>query len=68
MSHLPTPSDPDFATRVRASFERQGFMRSLGAELTRVQPGASHRDPQGSVSQPRATVFATRVNARPQAL
>lgn len=35
----PTPSDPDFAARVRASFERQGFMRSLGAELTRVEPG-----------------------------
>lgn len=34
------PSDPDFAARVRSSFERQGFMRSLGAELTRVEPGA----------------------------
>jgi uncharacterized protein (TIGR00369 family) len=33
------PSDPDFAARVRASFERQGFMRSLGAELTVVEPG-----------------------------
>ncbi|MFP5286828.1 MAG: PaaI family thioesterase, partial [Thermoanaerobaculia bacterium] len=32
-------SDPDFASRVRASFERQGFMRSLGAELTVVEPG-----------------------------
>ena len=31
--------DPDSAARVRASFERQGFMRSLGAELTRVEPG-----------------------------
>lgn len=37
---MPTPSDPDFAARVRSSFERQGFMRSLGAELTRVEPGA----------------------------
>lgn len=35
-----SPSDPGFAARVRASFERQGFMRSLGAELTRVEPGA----------------------------
>ncbi|MEA2564459.1 MAG: hypothetical protein QOH06_5963 [Acidobacteriota bacterium] len=40
MPHLPTPSDPDFAARVRASFARQGFMASLGAELTRVEPGA----------------------------
>lgn len=31
--------DPDYAARVRASFERQGFMRSLGAALTRVEPG-----------------------------
>lgn len=38
---MPTfePRDPDYAARVRASFERQGFMRSLGAELTRVEPG-----------------------------
>jgi uncharacterized protein (TIGR00369 family) len=34
-----TPRDPDFAARVRASFERQGFMRSLGAELAAVEPG-----------------------------
>jgi uncharacterized protein (TIGR00369 family) len=40
MPDLPIPSDPDFAARVRASFERQGFMTSLGAELTRVEPGA----------------------------
>ena len=33
------PSDPDFAARVRASFERQGFMRSLGAALAVVEPG-----------------------------
>lgn len=33
------PRDPDYPARVRASFERQGFMRSLGAELTRVEPG-----------------------------
>jgi uncharacterized protein (TIGR00369 family) len=40
MPDLPIPSDPEFAARVRASFERQGFMASLGAELTRVEPGA----------------------------
>jgi len=31
--------DPDFAVRVRESFERQGAMRLIGAELTRVEPG-----------------------------
>ncbi len=33
------PADPDFAARVRASFQRQGFMRHLGAEMTVVEPG-----------------------------
>ncbi len=31
--------DPDFAPRVRASFERQRFMATIGARLTRVEPG-----------------------------
>jgi uncharacterized protein (TIGR00369 family) len=31
--------DPEFARRVRESFERQGFMRHLGAELISLQPG-----------------------------
>ena len=31
--------DPDFATRVRASFERQRFMATLGATLEHVAPG-----------------------------
>lgn len=34
-----TPSDPDFAARVAASFERQGIMGLLGARLTRIEPG-----------------------------
>lgn len=33
------PQDPDFEARVRASFARQGVMRLIGAELTRVEPG-----------------------------
>jgi uncharacterized protein (TIGR00369 family) len=32
--------DPDFASRVRASFERQRFMTLLGARLEKVEPGA----------------------------
>ena len=33
------PSDPDFEARVRASFDRQAFMSTLGATLSRVEPG-----------------------------
>ena len=33
------PRDPQFAQRVRASFERQTAMVTLGAVLTRVAPG-----------------------------
>jgi uncharacterized protein (TIGR00369 family) len=33
------PSDPDFASRVRASFGRQQAMEFIGAELTAVEPG-----------------------------
>jgi uncharacterized protein (TIGR00369 family) len=33
------PQDPDFAARVRASFERQRFMATLGARLVRLEPG-----------------------------
>src|SRR5438093_3295721 len=34
-----TPADPDFEARVRASFEGQRFMTTIGARLTRVEPG-----------------------------
>lgn len=34
-----TPRDPDFERRVRASFERQPAMATLGATLARVSPG-----------------------------
>lgn len=32
-------TDPDFAARVRANFDRQGLMGGLGAVLTNVEPG-----------------------------
>ncbi|MGE0725498.1 MAG: PaaI family thioesterase [Alphaproteobacteria bacterium] len=35
----PTPPDPDYAARVRASFGRQAFMDHLGATLAEVGPG-----------------------------
>jgi uncharacterized protein (TIGR00369 family) len=33
------PADPGFATRVRASFDRQRLLSTLGATLERVAPG-----------------------------
>jgi uncharacterized protein (TIGR00369 family) len=33
------PPDPEFETRVRSSFSRQGIMQYLGAELAGVRPG-----------------------------
>jgi uncharacterized protein (TIGR00369 family) len=33
------PADPAYAERVRASFDRQRFMTTLGATLERVAPG-----------------------------
>jgi len=35
-----TAADPDFESRIRASFARQGVMRLIGASLARVEPGA----------------------------
>ncbi len=34
-----TPQDPAFESRVRASFDRQKFMATIGARLARVAPG-----------------------------
>ena len=33
------PQDPDFAARVRASFDRQDAMKTIGATLSAVEPG-----------------------------
>ena len=33
------PKDPGYADRVRASFERQEAMKTIGAALTKVEPG-----------------------------
>jgi len=35
-----TPLDPQFEARVRSSFARQRVMGTIGAGLTRVEPGA----------------------------
>lgn len=33
------PANPDYAARVRASFDRQGAMRLMGARLAELRPG-----------------------------
>ena len=37
-----TPPDAQYAARVRASFERQAAMRTIGAQLALVEPGRVH--------------------------
>jgi uncharacterized protein (TIGR00369 family) len=37
--HQAIPLDPDYADRIRGSFERQAFMAHLGACLEQVAPG-----------------------------
>src|SRR4051812_34419392 len=34
-----TPKDPEYERRVRASFERQAAMKTIGAFLTVIEPG-----------------------------
>jgi uncharacterized protein (TIGR00369 family) len=61
----PTPSDPDFAARVRASFARQGAMKTLGAQLVAVEPGycAIALVPRPEVAQQHGYVHAGVVSA-----
>ncbi len=33
------PSDPEFESRIRRSFARQGLMKTIGAKLMQVDPG-----------------------------
>lgn len=42
MSKPPAAANPEFEAVVRASFARQAMMATLGAELTRVEPGRVH--------------------------
>ncbi len=54
------PKDPAFAERVRASFARQGAMKTLAAELAAVEPGycAITLLPRAEVSQQHGYVHA----------
>ena len=60
-----TPSDPAFEARVRASFARQGAMKTLGAEIVAVAPGytAIALKPRPEVSQQHGYVHAGVVGA-----
>jgi uncharacterized protein (TIGR00369 family) len=36
-----TPNDPELGARMRASFAKHGLMKTMGAQLTHVSPGAA---------------------------
>jgi uncharacterized protein (TIGR00369 family) len=59
------PKDPHFKARVQASFDRQGLMRTLGASIVRIDPGAVEiaLAPGASVSQQHGFVHAGAVAA-----
>ena len=54
------PADPDYARRVRASFDRQGAMRTIGAGLETIAPGycAITLTPTPAVAQQHGFVHA----------
>jgi uncharacterized protein (TIGR00369 family) len=35
-----TPKDPEFEARIKMSFAKQGLMKTIGAQLTDISPGA----------------------------
>lgn len=39
---MPIPPDPDFETRVRASFSQQGMLAALGAQIGLLRAGKVH--------------------------
>lgn len=40
MSTFVEPRNPEYRVHVRESFDRQGFMTTVGARLSRIEPGA----------------------------
>ncbi len=59
------PTDPAFQARVQASFEKQGLMRTLGAYILRIAPGAVDiaLPPNPSISQQHGFIHAGAVTA-----
>jgi len=62
---MPTARDPAFRTRIQASFERQGLMKTLGASLLGIAPGAVEiaLSPGPAISQQHGFVHAGAVAA-----
>jgi uncharacterized protein (TIGR00369 family) len=60
-----TAKDPAFRTRIQASFDRQGLMKTLGASILRIEPGAVEiaLAPTPAVSQQHGFVHAGAVAA-----
>ena len=61
----PQPKDPAFEARIRASFAKQGLMRTLGASIVGLSPGAVEVAfaPNPSISQQHGFVHAGAVAA-----
>jgi uncharacterized protein (TIGR00369 family) len=61
----PQPRDPSFEARIRTSFAKQGLMRTLGASIARLSPGAVEVSlaPSPSISQQHGFVHAGAVAA-----
>jgi uncharacterized protein (TIGR00369 family) len=61
----PQPKDPAFEARIRASFAKQGLMRTLGASIARLSPGGVEVSlaPSPSISQQHGFVHAGAVAA-----
>jgi uncharacterized protein (TIGR00369 family) len=59
------PKDPAFEARIRASFGKQGLMRTLGASIVRLSPGVVEIAfaPNPSISQQHGFVHAGAVAA-----
>lgn len=61
----PAPKDPAFRDRVEASFDKQGLMRTLGASILSIAPGAVEiaLAPGPAVAQQHGFVHAGAVSA-----
>ncbi|WP_437358064.1 PaaI family thioesterase [Inquilinus limosus] len=61
----PIPKDPAFQARIQASFDKQGLMRTLGASIRNIAPGAVEiaLPASPSVSQQHGFVHAGAVSA-----
>ncbi|OJY05758.1 MAG: DUF4442 domain-containing protein [Rhizobiales bacterium 62-17] len=63
--NAPVPKDPSFRTRVQTSFDKQGLMRTLGASILDIAPGAVDiaLSPNPAISQQHGFVHAGAVSS-----